>query len=351
MIDRHNKFIERMNGEEMPDELPEELLKPPFSLKDFLQQDIKPVEYFVNGILPKKGRLMITAKTNTGKSIFAQNMALSLTNGSKSFLNQAVNPASVLYLDFEMGDSALKDRFETMTKDRLQPENLYIKHLSDFDILNDNHQEKFNSWISNLKVDVVILDPIGSAWLGDENDKLAVSEVTRFLNTLIDKFGLSIVIVHHWRKSTKDNSGGGEMAAGSYKWGAWVDNHFTLAGEINSLTVSCEKARHGSRIKPFLIRLNEDPCLFEFLTNYETKFTDQIIVSMFEDIGKVEVTRQELIEFSKANKGPCASKIDDLVKVSSLFEKIGKGKNMRIKYIKPNNPPLFESEEEIQWEE
>ena len=80
----------------------------------------------------------------------------------------------------------------------------------------------------DFNINVLILDPIGSAWQGDENDKKEVSKLTSRFDSLISRKNISIVIVHHWRKPTRDSKTGGEMASGSYKWAAWVDIHITL---------------------------------------------------------------------------------------------------------------------------
>ena len=74
-----------------------------------------------------------------------------------------------------------------------------------------------------LNVQVLILDPLGNAWAGDESKQELVGQLTAYFNTLIDKFGISILVVHHWRKATREFKSGGQMAAGSYKWSAWLD--------------------------------------------------------------------------------------------------------------------------------
>ena len=326
------------NGKETT--LPSSLLVKPLSLPEFLKQDIESVDYFIPGFLPRQGRLMLSAATNSGKSLFVQNMALAMTTGKMNFLNQAgIKQARVLYLDFEMGDSALKDRFLMMTtEEALEARDLFLKFVCDFDLLNEAHQAQLEIWLGEYKIEVLIIDPIGSAWQGNENEKQEVDRITRYLSTLIAKFGISVVLVHHWRKQKERFKAGGEMAAGSYKWAAWLDYHFTLAGDIHNLTVCCEKARYGSKSKPFLVKFNEESGWFEFLTDYEPKFTETTLKNLFEQAGEVQMTRKKLIAFSKANNGPSVSTIDRLLKNSKYFKIFpGEGKEKVISLLAPNS--------------
>lgn len=329
----------------------------PESLAEFNQRDIPPLEFYVQDFIPKRGRTMISATTNKGKSIFAQNLALMIAAGEGSFLEKDIKEkARVLYCDLEMGESALQQRFKAMNKDGLDLSGVFVKSMSGLNLLDETHQQTLEKWISELKIELLIIDPLGSSWFGDENCKKEVQGVTTYLNTLIDRFGIAVVCVHHWRKSTDKANRGGEMAAGSYLWTAWLDCHICLEGEISAVSVSCEKARHGGRFKGFLMRLNEESLWFEFLTSFEKKITDETLKSLFELAGKTEMTRKELIEFSTAHNGPKKSTIDKLVKQSPDFEVIntGNGKPNVIRLLKPLKTDIFndsDTEQKVDWYE
>lgn len=57
----------------------------PLLLSEFLKKEIPPVEYYVTDLVQKKGKGMISAAPNVGKSIFVQNLALDIATG-RAFL-------------------------------------------------------------------------------------------------------------------------------------------------------------------------------------------------------------------------------------------------------------------------
>jgi hypothetical protein len=295
---------------------------PPVSLPQFLAKDIPSVEYYVTSLLMKQGKTMISAQANIGKSIFVQNLSMAMALGKTKFLNKFdVTQAKVLYLDLEMGESALMQRFRVFCKDEPEGVNdLFIKYIPDADFLDKEFQAALENWLTTLGINVLIIDPLSNAWSGDENDKQQVQILTTYLNTLIAKHKISIVVVHHWRKGTKDFKTGGEMAAGSYKWSAWLDFHVTLSGAPESITINCEKSRHIMRFKSFLAKINTDTLQFEYITDFEKKFTQDTLAKLFNDLGAERVAIPDLIKHAKEKKSGSEKTIRSLIAGSTTFE-------------------------------
>jgi len=295
---------------------------PPVSLPQFLAKDIPPVEYYVHGLLSKQGKTMISAQANIGKSLFVQNLSIAIALGKAKALDKFdVTHAKVLYLDLEMGESALMQRYQILCKD--EPTNapdLFVKYIPAPDFLDREFQATLENWLTTRSINVLIIDPLGNAWSGDENDKQEVGQLTAYLNTLIAKHQISILAVHHWRKASKDFKAGGEMAAGSYKWAAWLDYHVTLAGAPDSITITCEKSRHGMRFKPFLAKINTDTLQFEYLTDFEKKFTQDTLAQLFNDFRADRVSIPELISHAKEKKSGSEKTIRKLIAESAAFE-------------------------------
>ncbi|NQS90216.1 AAA family ATPase, partial [Patescibacteria group bacterium] len=278
-------------------------------------------------------RMMISASTNTGKSILAQQISAAAAGvfaDEKLFGQFDVTSGKVLYLDWEMGDSVLKDRFSMMIDGRFEVDSLYVKSMLGIDIGDTEVKEKLEEWIRDLGVNVVVLDPIGSAWHGDENSKEEVNKLTSYLDSLIGEYGISIIVVHHWRKATKHLSGGGQMASGSYKWEAWVDHHITLKGESSSVKLACEKARTGVKFESIIISLNPERLLFEFIGDCKSKYSDEDVITLIgkvcQETGKKEVSIPDLIRYAKEKGGPGKDKIRSIVKSSDKIECLTPGK-------------------------
>ncbi len=245
----------------------------PAPLDAFLKSEIPPVEYFIEPILPVNGKLMISACSNVGKSIFVMNLCLAMTTGmTRIFDKWDVKPARVLYVDLEMGESPMRDRFAMMCGSKnLSSGTLFVKSLPCLNLLDAVESQALKKWLKDLNADVLVLDPLGHAWAGNENSAEDVIAVTRELNKIIAEFNVSIVLVHHWRKATKDFKEGGQMAAGSYRWEAWLDSHITLKGESDEIHVTCEKNRHAVRFKPWVGRINEESLWVEHIADHGGK--------------------------------------------------------------------------------
>ena len=271
---------------------------------------------------------MVSAAPNIGKSIFVQNMALELVCGGSTLLNRfSVAPAKVLYLDLEMGESALQERFKKMSAVRNgNLDNLFVRYIPALDILNEESRKLIENWLNELKVDVLILDPLGNAWSGDESKQESVGKLTAYLNTLIDRFDISLLVVHHWRKATKEAKTGGQMAAGSYKWAAWLDCHVTLEGEPHSVTISCHKNRNRPKFPPIITKINSDTLCFEFVGDYQKKFDGDTLQNLFDSFNVEKVSVPDLIKRAKEQKGPSETTLRNLIKKTTVFKTVPMGK-------------------------
>ncbi|MFA5166977.1 MAG: bifunctional DNA primase/polymerase [Candidatus Omnitrophota bacterium] len=293
----------------------------PEELFDFLSRNIPKVEFLIPDMLQRQGRTMISAQTNLGKSVMVQNWVVALASGATVIGIDGVQRSRVLYLDCEMGESMLKDRFQKMITGRdVQQGLIHVKTIMGGNLLDESAQAALRDWIRTLEIEVLVLDPIGSIWLGDENDKGEVSKLTSFFDGLIKDYGIAIVLVHHWRKAGKDFKAGGEMAAGSYKWAAWVDIHITLSGKPGSLTVECQKARAGKRFEPFRIALDEETLTFIYAGDFSKKFDNKTLLEVFEECGGERVPIPAMIEMAKKLGKGSEAVIRQLIKESPDFE-------------------------------
>jgi len=227
----------------------------------------------------------------------------------------------------EMGESALKERFQKMCeKDNLNCDNLFVKYLPSMNLLNPQDRLLLEGLIAELKIDLLILDPLGNAWQGNENDQEQVRELTAYLNGLIDKFGVSLLVIHHWRKDTKDFNSGGQMAAGSYVWQAWLDCHITLQGSPESITIASQKNRNRPRLGAFITKINET-LWFEYLADYEVKFDESTLIMLFDSFGTDRVAIPDLIQRAEADKVCSGTTIRKLIrKDMASFDKDRTGK-------------------------
>ena len=298
---------------------------PPISLSALINsKEIPPVRYYVHNMVQKEGRTMLSGATGMYKTMLSQNLVLALTTGAPYFISEEfiVSPARVLLLDLEVGYSSLKDRFKAMHPTCDVNTALFIKSTPGIDLLDTSCQRQIEKWLKDLNIEVLVIDPIGDAWTGDENVKQDVDKLTRYLNRLIYKFKISIIIVHHWRKSSKGFKSGGQMAAGSYRWGGWLENHITLSGDAKHMTVSSEKSRNRTGFRPFIIRLNPNTLLFEYIGEYgiTKKVTDETLLELHNSLGGGKVSIPKMIKEATKRKLCSAGTVRTAIYKSTIFK-------------------------------
>lgn len=175
-------------------------------LGEFLLMDIPPTELIVDPFLPVGGIVMIHAKTGVGKTHLALNIAYSVACGS-DFLNwKCPEPRGVLYVDGEMAQADLKERFVQIAGD--------IPPVAPFKICNLEQQiERAMPDISTVvgqteidelitdDIDLVVLDNLSTlSYGGRENEAESWNSVQQWLLSLRAK-GKTTLIVHHSGKS------------------------------------------------------------------------------------------------------------------------------------------------------
>lgn len=64
----------------------------------------------IDGIMRSKGVYLLVSKPKVGKSLFALQLANSISNGKPFLGHEILKPSPVLYITIELSDSQLKDR-------------------------------------------------------------------------------------------------------------------------------------------------------------------------------------------------------------------------------------------------
>lgn len=316
-----------------PDVTDEALTLSPEPLNKFLARDIPPVDYWVEGVLMKEGKTMVSATFGSAKSFFVQTLALCVATGQDYFLRDfKVKKGRVLYLDLEMGEPILKERFWKMANSKgLNVEDLFVKYLPFVDLLNSPGEVE--GWLAEYKIDVLILDPLSQSWAGDENNAQEVTSLVKQLNLIQMKHKISLVLLHHWRKITKVSAPDAERASGSYKWNAWLTHHILLQGKPNYLFVSSGKSKVSEDFYPFIAKLNKDTLWLEF-HKYQMlgkKYTEDTLEETFAKITATTKTNKipvpDLIEYM-----PCSETVTRRLIEQSTNYKVDKSEKIHYVY-------------------
>lgn len=184
------------------------------------------------GILPRAGRLLIAGKPKVGKSIFVDNLALSLASGIPFLKKFKVDhPTRTLLLDRELSKSSLYQRLHSLMDDRpgykAAMENLLIDHdhLIRFD--QKGAYDVLMQLVEQNGAEVMIFDTAYKFFGGDVESSSSLMKGFEVLDKVLHETGCSMVMTHHHKKGQggrgKENTdiADPDNVAGSFLWTGW----------------------------------------------------------------------------------------------------------------------------------
>lgn len=167
-----------------------------------LNKNIKK-DIIVENLMISNGVYLLVSHPKVGKSMFAQQLAFSLTTG-EDFLGFKVNPSHVLYITTEGDINQLNDRFKLMN---LKP-NVNKLHIIDIDDIPDFYIRDIERDIYELTFDkeplFIIMDMFKDIKFDtsyDLNNYQEINDVVfRKLKELCRKYNSTLLVTHHLNK-------------------------------------------------------------------------------------------------------------------------------------------------------
>lgn len=160
-------------------------------------------DIIVENLMISNGVYLLVSHPKVGKSMFAQQLAFSLTTG-EDFLGFKVNPSHVLYITTEGDINQLNDRFKLMN---LNP-NVNKLHIIDIDDIPDFYIRDIERDIYELTFDkeplFIIMDMFKDIKFDtsyDLNNYQEINDVVfRKLKELCRKYNATLLVTHHLNK-------------------------------------------------------------------------------------------------------------------------------------------------------
>lgn len=160
-------------------------------------------DIIVENLMISNGVYLLVSHPKVGKSMFAQQLAFSLTTG-EDFLGFKVNPSHVLYITTEGDINQLQDRFKLMN---LKP-NVNKLHIIDIDDIPDFYIRDIERDIYELTFDkeplFIIMDMFKDIKFDtsyDLNNYQEINDVVfRKLKELCRKYNSTLLVTHHLNK-------------------------------------------------------------------------------------------------------------------------------------------------------
>jgi len=219
-------------------------------------------------LLIKGGKAILFGLFSVGKSFLVENLACYLASGRDFLGFQVPEPARVLYVENEIPESFLKGRLEIMGKSfdqDLLSSNLLLTYQPTLCINTPEGHEELVRLIRRTMPDVLILDCLYWAVVGDISDGAVANDLIRSLNTLYDLSPeLCILLVHHARKAVAGRPDlGFEEMLGSVQLNNWPDTRMRLTKPVGAdHHYLAFRTRHAPDIETMEIRFDSQTFLF-----------------------------------------------------------------------------------------
>ena len=231
-----------------------------YSLKEILEDDSSPPEPIIdNGILLDGTILIIVGPAKSKKTFLTQNLALSIAMGNDFAGFKITKPKKVLYYLAEGGYYPNRERLRKMAEN-ISPDNTENFLIAFPPYMLINHKENYDEickTIKELDAEVVIFDPLIRFHDVDENSATGMSEVLGIIRQLIEKLGISVILVHHTGKVQSKGGRGSSVIIGEY------DSCITIHKEQDDCIRLTYDMRHVETPPSNRIRFNPDTFWFE----------------------------------------------------------------------------------------
>lgn len=173
-----------------------------------LQTDYPEPKWAVKGVIPE-GTTFIAGPPKLGKSIFALNIAVAVSEGAKALSYFDVEQGAVLYLALEDGERRIKKRLQKLITKPLSDK---LEVVTKWPRLNEGGLEAIEEWIKRhndarlLIVDTFkMLRPLRSGFNKNANTYDLDYEDVSPLTELTTKYCIALGIVTHTRKAIADD--------------------------------------------------------------------------------------------------------------------------------------------------
>lgn len=187
------------------------------SFTSLLDKKLPTVASYISGnTLPKGGTLLFGGDSKIGKSFLALNMVNSLATGINLYNCNHITceECKVLLVEQEIGERGLQERgvkiYANSNLEKLGRNFHYVTKVENLLLNKLEGQKILRDLVSEIKPNVLILDPIGKLHTCDENDASEIGSLFTFfdkMKTVNPETDMAVVLTHHFKKMSKDMFG------------------------------------------------------------------------------------------------------------------------------------------------
>ena len=195
---------------------------------DAIETDVPEIDYIIEQKLRRQAKYSVVAKWKAGKSFLTIQAGMAIAAGA-DFLGFKTTTANVLYINFEISEEMFQQRVQDMHH-VLGYDLSRFKYLTITDLSLDEHTKELDEILTQsiaegFPVEVLVIDPRWKAVKRDSNQDEVINAFCVNLDKLIERYGITLIIVHHEGVATKRSKAG----KGSTVFEAWLDGWLRIA--------------------------------------------------------------------------------------------------------------------------
>lgn len=176
------------------------------SYKQLVGRKEPELKFLIQDLLPLGCLILLAGKPKLGKSLLALLIAISVGRG-KDLWNKKVKRGRVLFISTEDGVNRLKKRVWVMLSNPKKYRADMHFFSGDMILTDKSVFEALKNKIIELQPKLIILDPLINLFRGKElNSAEDMNQVLRPLQNLAKESGACVLVIHHARKSSGEDS-------------------------------------------------------------------------------------------------------------------------------------------------
>lgn len=318
------------------------------TLKGLYLSDIPKRKTLINPIIGEKEIIVLSGLPKSGKSILALNLAFSLAKG-KDWLNfSIIKPTRTIIFQQEISRESYKERISIMTPEENDLgflDNISINKERGLVIDTTQGLMAISKAIESFKPEFVIIDPLASFHTKKENVAEEMGTLFKTFQALVDKFKITIFIIHHFSKINQEERHDVYMSRGSGVISASPDSVWTLKYlpknkyqmEEDDIIKTIELAfefRNTNRIKPLILKQNDQLWYEPIEPSLRSKVSPKDIVREIEK-AEGEIYQSKLVKIfeGKASKGTIINAIKEAEELEQIDSSIIEGSRGKAKVL------------------
>jgi len=221
---------------------------------DLLEASFPDRSPLIQGVIEQGTVTVLGGAPKTTKSLLVQEMALAMVTGTK-WEQMATARARVLIIQSEMPARKVKERLIALLRETgLALDRGQLMYVNDRSLRLDTEegQARIVDHIERVRPDLLVCDPLARMMTGDENSGQAMNTVIAFLDSLVQSYGIAVLLVHHTGKSAQLPAGGASLRGHSALWAA-ADTILMLKRKAGERVLTFEQ-RYAAPRPPLTLR-------------------------------------------------------------------------------------------------